>query len=581
MAKRDDADKRATGFDSWRQDVEPAARPEKKGRRLFRKRKAAAPEVEPAPAAKDVPEAEDEPEVEISRGGANRDEDADQDEDRRSARGRAPKKTSKRRPARARRRRSRRARRRRLPSSQARRWASTLIVLAIVLAVCVWGFTPLSERITQGLDIQGGVSVVLTAEESDGSTPSTSDMQTATSIVQRRVNSLGASEATVQQQGTNSILVQIPGATDADAAVQTIGQTGKLEFVRLDEIGDADALLKLNAGTTDVKLEDGTYTAFMDGSYVESTTVVQASESSTGTYEVDVTLNSEGAEIFDEVTKELAPTNGRIAIVLDGVVESAPAVQEEISGGKVSITGNFSSEEAQSLKTVLDSGSLPVTLSYSESRVVGPTLGQDSLRQGVVAIAIGLCIVIAYLFFFYQGLGLLTLGSLSVFAILYLGLLALLSHFGAYTLTLPGLAAVVLTTGSAADSSILVLERFREEIRMGRSIRQASITGVKHGIKTSLDADAVTLVTAIALFAVAVGSVKGFGLTLMLGVACDVMTMFCFKAPALRLLSLKVIGRRPGFWGVAHDLEEAQRAREGHEATAEGVGGVKGGEVRA
>lgn len=550
MAKRDDADKRATGFDNWRQDVEPAASPEKKGRRLFRKRKAAAPEVEPAPAAKDVPEAEDVAEVEIPRGGADRDEDADQDEDRRPARGRAPKKTSKRRPARVRRRRSRRSRSRRLPSSQARRWASTLIVLAVVLAVCVWGFTPLSERITQGLDIQGGVSVVLTAKESDGSTPSTSDMQTATSIVQRRVNSLGASEATVQQQGTNSILVQIPGATDADAAVQTIGQTGKLEFVRLDEIGDADALLKLNAGTTDVKLEDGTYTAFMDGSYVESTTVVQASESSTGTYEVDVTLNSEGAEIFDEVTKELAPTNGRIAIVLDGVVESAPAVQEEISGGKVSITGNFSSEEAQSLKTVLDSGSLPVTLSYSESRVVGPTLGQDSLRQGVVAIAIGLCIVIAYLFFFYQGLGLLTLGSLSVFAILYLGLLALLSHFGAYTLTLPGLAAVVLTTGSAADSSILVLERFREEIRMGRSIRQASITGVKHGIKTSLDADAVTLVTAIALFAVAVGSVKGFGLTLMLGVACDVMTMFCFKAPALRLLSLKAIGRRPGFWGL-------------------------------
>ena len=284
--------------------------------------------------------------------------------------------------------------------------------------------------------------------------------------------------------------------------------------------------------------------------------------------------------MFAEITKELAPTGGQIAIVLDGVIYSAPRVQNEITGGQVSITGNFSIDKAKELKTVLDSGSLPVTLTYSESRVVGPTLGQDSLAQGVVAIGVGIVIVVAYLFFFYHGLGLLTLGSLAAFAILYLGLLALLSHFGAFALTLPGLAGVVLTTGSAADSSILVLERFREEIRMGRSIRQASVSGAKHGIMTSLDADAVTMVTALALFFVAVGSVKGFGLTLALGIVCDVITMFCFKAPALRLLALGPIERAPRFWGVKQDLDEAARLQEETAATG-GRGAGKGGESRA
>ena len=250
-------------------------------------------------------------------------------------------------------------------------------------------------------------------------------------------------------------------------------------------------------------------------------------------------------------------------------MKSAPAVQSEITNGNVSITGNFTADEANSLKTVLDSGSLPVTLKYSESRVVGPTLGQDSLTQGLTAIVVGMAIVVVYLFVFYRGLGLLTFGSLGVFAIVYLGILALLSHFGAFALSLSGLAGIVLTIGMAADSSILVLERFREEIRMGRSVRNASISGVRHGIGTSVDADMVTLVSAIALFLIAVGPVKGFGLTLALGIVCDLVTMFLFKAPALRLLARGTIQANPALWGVDSDLEEAAAARD-----AAGKGGV-------
>jgi preprotein translocase subunit SecD/SecD/SecF fusion protein len=437
----------------------------------------------------------------------------------------------------------------------------------------VFLFTPLSEKITQGLDISGGVSVIMTASKADGSDVTSDDMATATTIVTNRVNSLGASEATVQQQGTNSILVQIPGATDAESAVDTIGKTGKLEFVKVSDIGDADALAQINAGTEDVELKEGTYTAFMTGEDIKSVTVAQSSTSSSGDYVVDITLNDEGTQLFADVTKELVSTNGKIAIVLDGVVNSAPAVQSEITGGQVEISGGYTQSQAKSLKTVLDSGSLPVTLTYSESRVVGPTLGQDSLSQGLMAIAIGVAIVVIYLFFFYRGLGLLTFGSIGVFGIVYLGILAILSYYGAFALSLAGLAGIVLTIGMAADSSILVLERFREEIRMGRSVRNASLSGVKHGIGTSVDADVVTLVSALALFFIAVGSVKGFGLTLALGIACDIITMFCFKAPALRLLARGTIQKNPRFWGIQEDLDEAaeraaaKEAEKGHGST--------------
>ena len=459
---------------------------------------------------------------------------------------------------------------RRHDTAEMRRYKAVLAILAVFCVACAGLFWPLDQKITQGLDIRGGVSVIMTGRTSDGSDPTPEDMDTATAIVTNRVNALGASEATVQQQGTNSILVQIPGATDAEAAVETIGRTGHLEFVRLDDIGDADALNQISLGIEGVTLGEGTYTAFMDGSHIKSVAVGQPSYQASGEYVVNLSLDDEGRKLFADVTTALAPTNGRIAIVLDGVVNSAPAVQSPITDGNVQISGNFTVDDALALKTVLDSGSLPVTLDYSESRVVGPTLGQDSLQQGVLALGIGMVLVIAYLFLFYRGLGLLTFGSLAVFAIIYLGILAALSRMGAFALSLPGIAGAVLTVGMAADSSILVLERFREEIRMGHSVRNASISGVRHGIGTSLDADAVTFVSALALFVFAVGPVKGFGLTMMLGIICDIITMFLFKAPALRLLANGAIQANPGFWGVAADMEEATGKRD----AASAKGGV-------
>lgn len=433
--------------------------------------------------------------------------------------------------------------------------AGVLIALVIVLIVCAVASTPLGEKITQGLDLQGGVSVVMTASKTNGEAVTSEEMAQATTIVQNRVNSLGASEATVQQQGQNSILVQIPGATDPQQALETIGKTGLLEFVNLYDIKDVDTLKAIQSGQEHVKLKPGTYTAFMTGDSIKSVSIGKESDTS-AYYSVNLRLDGAGSEKFKQETQELAPIKGAIAIVLDGVVNSAPRVQNVIPNGEVSITGGYSLKGAQSMKTILDSGSLPINLNYSESHVVGPTLGQESLRQGLMAIAAGLILVAIYLFLFYKGMGLLTFGSLVAFAVIYLGILAGLSHLGVFALSLPGIAGIVLTIGMAADSSILVLERFREELRMGHSIRTSSINGVRHGIGTSIDADVVSLVSALALFAIAIGPVKGFGLTLALGIVCDIITMFCFKGPCLRLLALKPLKKHPGFWGIKRDLEE-------------------------
>ncbi|MGI6216521.1 MAG: protein translocase subunit SecD [Coriobacteriales bacterium] len=433
---------------------------------------------------------------------------------------------------------------------------SLLVLLAVICVYSLFMFIPPQEKINQGLDIQGGVSVVMTATTTSGETPTDDQMESAVAVLQNRVNSLGASEATVQRQGTNQILVQIPGIDDPEAALETIGQTGYLEFVNVADITDEETRTLIESGYTGMELQSGTYEAIFDGSNITGVTVGLESEVSSY-YAVNLTLDSEGTAAFAEVTQELAPTNGQVAIVLDGVVQSAPAVQSEITNGRVAITGNYTLDAANNLKTILESGSLPVTLTYSQSQVVGPTLGQDSLYAGLVSAIVGMVIVILYLLFYYRGMGTLTAAAMIIFGVLYLGLLATLSAMGLFSLSLSGIAGMVLTIGMAADSSILVIERFREEIRMGRSIKASSISGVKHGILTSIDADIVTMVSALSLFFFASGSVKGFGLTLFLGIICDILTMILFKAPAIRLLAPKVIAKHPKFWGVDEDLEEA------------------------
>ncbi len=413
------------------------------------------------------------------------------------------------------------------------RIAAALTVVMILVGLSWWQFWPPGENISQGLDIQGGLSVILTAQETP-ETPVTNEvMDRAELIVRNRVDRLGAAEVSIQRQGADSILVQLPGIRNAQEALEVLGSTGQLEIrdvVGIDETGE-------------IVLGE----VLLTGDVVTSASV-GANPQNPAELEVNVTFNAEGAQAWAEITG--ARIGQQIAIVLDGNVESAPVVRDRITGGQTSITGNFTAEEARRLRTVLETGALPVALEFSESRVVGPTLGQDSLRRGVYAALLGLGLVAAYLAIYYRGMGVLSWFALSIFASLFLGMLSLLSNFGWFALTLPGIAGIVLTIGLAADSEILMIERFREEVRDGRTYRSAARHGTRHAIGTSLDADLVTFVSALMLYTFAIGPVRGFALTLMIGIAIDIINMVFWSRSVIILMAEKVIPKAPWLFGV-------------------------------
>lgn len=459
-------------------------------------------------------------------------------------------------------------------------WAIALTALLFVGSLFI-AFPP-QDRINQGLDIQGGLSVVLAANAQDGQEITPEDMEKAKAIIEERVNALGASEASVQIQGNNQILVQIPGLSDSAQALATIGKTGVLEFARLDSFTDETVKNNIDSGniidytsvdmpegeaptgalsglmdTSSAKhitVDSGTYTPMFTGDHITSVTIGRENDTSQY-YSVNIRLDSEASKAFADASTELLPTNGKIVILLDGEVNSAPAVQSAITTGEVSITGNYTLEDAKSLQTVLDSGSLPVSFTYEQSTTVGPTLGQGELSAGIMSMVIGIIIVMLYLLLFYRGFGIIPALNMIVFFVIYMGVLGSLSAAGLFSLSLAGIAGIILSIGMTADSVILAIERFKEELKEGRSIKAASEKGVHHAIITSLDADVVSLISALCLFFFATSSIKGFGLTLALGILCDILVMFIFVAPTMRLLAGKSMRFHPSFWGIAYAQE--------------------------
>ncbi len=454
------------------------------------------------------------------------------------------------------------AKQRKNTSSKAKRNSKSLacLVLIVILAIAsAIALYPPQDKITQGLDIQGGVSVNLKASTTDGSPISAEQMEQTQKVISNRVNASGAAAATIQQQGSDAFLVQVPGAAEnSQAILDTLSSQGVLEFVNVETIEDETARTFIQQGLTgmNLKKEGVAYTPFMTGENVENVTVDRPQASAE--YAVNLQLDGTGTTEFANVTRELVSNKGQIAILLDGVVESAPAVQAAITNGQVQITGNYTVEEANALKTIIDSGSLPVSLSIEQASTVGPTLGQQALWSGILAALIGIALVVVWMLVFYKGLGLLPAASIFLMSVIYLGLLALLSQVGWFSLTLPGIAGIIVNIGMSADSSILIMECFHEQIREGKSVKTAATAGVKEGIFTSLDADIVTLVSALILYFFAMGDVRGFGLTLALGIICDLVVMALFSGPIMRILGPRVIDRHPAFWGIVDDVNEGE-----------------------
>jgi SecD/SecF fusion protein len=250
---------------------------------------------------------------------------------------------------------------------------------------------------------------------------------------------------------------------------------------------------------------------------------------------VDLTLNDAGAKQFEEITSK--NVNKRLAIVLDDKVITAPNIQTAISGGKAVIEGIKSVDEAKEIEMVLNTGSIPVELEILDSSSVGATLGNDALRAGLIAGLIGLALVGVFMLLYYQGLGIVTWVGLSFYIALVWGVIAGIGRLNGWTLTLPGIAGLIISVGIAADSKIIIFERVKDELRNKKTFRTAVDSGFWHGFRTSLDADLVTIFAAAVLFFVGIGPVKGFALTLMIGLCMDIILMLLFTRPALGLLA--------------------------------------------
>jgi protein-export membrane protein SecD len=429
-----------------------------------------------------------------------------------------------------------------------------LATIAVLAAVSFWQFWPIEDKITQGLDIKGGLSLILTAKPLGSETITEATMDRVETILIERVNGFGLSEATVQRQGTNQFFVQLPGVSDPDEARESLKNPGRLEFVEFESITDsatvalATAQMELFVAreTTTSQLDPAMYTPIMTGEVITDT---QVTTDQYGNGLVNLTMSADGADVWAEATGRIAANGGRVLIVLDGRAQTAPSVRERIDSGDTSIEG-YTVEEARRLAAVLQAGALPAELEMSASTEVDALLGQTSLEQGLLAGLIGLAFVAVFMAVYYRALGVLSWISLALYGMLLFGTLAVLSSMGIFSLTLPGIAGIILTIGVAADTSILIFERLKEEVEAGKTYRSAAKSGVRHAIGTSIDADVVTLVSAIALYVFAIGPVRGFAFTLILGIVIDLVVALLFTGPVVRMLAESVMPKMPRLFGV-------------------------------
>ncbi len=402
------------------------------------------------------------------------------------------------------------------------RWRVPLA--AAVVALAAWFAFPLERRINLGLDLQGGMHLVLKVDTTQAPSESRDQDVTgiAVEIIRNRVDQFGVREPLIQRQGVDHILVQLPGITDRERALNLIGKTALLKFQLVSE---SQRLIQqaldgtAPAGFELLEDEQGTpYLAEIDSALtgtILSDAYVEAGE--LGLPEVSFRLNKEGARAFGRLTG--ANINRRLAIVLDGVVQSAPVIQSRITdAGR--ITGRFTREEAHDLAIILRAGALPAPIMVEEERTVGPTLGRDSIRSGVLATVVGAVLIITFMLGYY-----LLSGLIAVIA-LVLNLLLILGGLGYFqaTLTLPGIAGMILTLGMAVDANVLIYERIREELAAGRPLSLAIAGGYEKALSAILDSNVTTLIAALFLYWFGTGPIRGFATTLGIGILASMFT---------------------------------------------------------
>jgi SecD/SecF fusion protein len=385
--------------------------------------------------------------------------------------------------------------------------------------------------VKQGLDLQGGLRVVLEAIKAN---PTLEDMQQVRTVIENRVNQTGVAEPLVLLQGNNRILVELPGLSsqDQDRALALLGKTAKLEFRIVKDAAngkkDSDMIAPTGGALESVDLGPVGLTG--EALQTAQTTFDQFTSAPIVSFQ----MTPKGAEELNKFTT--ANTRKRMAIVLDGKVQSAPTINEPLSQS-AQISGSFTLEQANDLSLVLRSGSLRVDLKTIETRAIGPTLGQDAIRSGFTASLIGVGAVILLLFGYYG----FWFGLVAALGLLFSGLaiFGMLSGLGG-VLTLPGIAGLVLTIGAAVDGNVISFERIKEELRSGKGLKSAIHSGFEHSFQTIADVNISHLLSAIALFQYATGPVKGFAVTLAVGVIASTFSNLVFSRWSLELLSNKI-----------------------------------------
>ncbi len=364
-----------------------------------------------------------------------------------------------------------------------------VITLAIIITFGIY-ILPLSLSVKQGLDLQGGTHIVLEAVDTPEAKVDDDAVMRVTKIIERRINELGLTEPIVQRQGDRRIIVELPGIKDPEKAIELLGKTALLEFQ--DESGVTVL--------TGKDLKDAR---------------AQIDQNKRNLVALEFT--DQGGKAFGELTRK--NVGKRIAILLDKQILTNPTVEEPITGGKAVITGQRTIEEAERIAILLRSGSLPVKVDMIETRTVGPTLGADSKEKSMQAFAMGLAAIVLFMLLYYRMSGFVANIALLLYVLLTMLTMKLLNA----TLTLPGIAGVILSIGMAVDANVLIFERFKEEIREGKTLRSAMDTGFTKAFDTILDGNLTTMIAAIVLFFLGTGPIKGFAITLIIG---NVISMF-------------------------------------------------------
>ncbi|HET9457205.1 MAG TPA: protein translocase subunit SecD [Candidatus Limnocylindrales bacterium] len=387
-----------------------------------------------------------------------------------------------------------------------------------------------------GLDLQGGLRVEYQAQQVGDRIPRPEDLEVIRGIVERRVNASGVSEPIITTQGADRVVVELPGVSDPNAVRALVGQTGRLDFVPLGTVQKNEGEL--------IDLDQ--FPPLFSGEELE--TAASGADGQTGARVVTFVLKENGARLFEEYTR--ANIGNYFAIVLDERVISAPRIENAIPGGRVQISsgtiGGFPLKEAQELTTVLQFGSLPFPIVELSNVTISATLGEQFLTQSLFAGAIGIGLVILFMLIYYRLPGLIASFALVYYTILVLAVFRLIP----VTLTLAGIAGFVLSIGMAVDANILIFERMKEEMRIGKSLPAAVEAGFGRAWNSILDSNVSSLITATILYVFGSSTIRGFALVLIIGVLVSMFTAITVTRTILRLIVTQDWARRAALYGV-------------------------------